>query len=100
MEILEDENKRVSLCKRLEEFPPGGESIAATVAAAALHAQSDERPQMLRDPLGLVLSGDGIGDHRVELRLGLLQWIGLEDARLRFHDLAQRPVREALAVRE
>src|SRR5438067_11524245 len=39
-------------------------------------------------------------DRALQLRLGLVGIVGLEDAPLRFHHLGKRPVADALAVRQ
>ena len=56
----------------------------------------EQREQPLAEPRALV----AFGKHRVELRRRDVGRVGLEDAGVGLHDLAERPERDALAVRE
>jgi hypothetical protein len=52
------------------------------------------------DPRCLALVGDERPHGALELHLGLCDVVGLEDPGLRLDDLAERPERDSLAVRE
>ena len=97
VEIVEDEDRDVSLGERLEEPPPGGHALAGDLVALAA-GEADERPQVTIDPRPL----GGIVEERrglpPELLLRLDRRVGLQDAGLRLHHLAERPVRDAAAV--
>ncbi len=94
VQILDDEHRRIPLGDRLEERAPRGERLCALDARRRLEA--DERQQALLEPRPLVT----VGEHRSELVPGDLRRVALEDARMRLHDLAERPERDSVAVRE
>ena len=58
----------------------------------------DERTQVRQHPLRVLV--DQLLDRARELRLDLVVAVRLEDAGLRLHHLAERPVADALAVRQ
>ena len=93
VQVLEDEDERPLRGEILEEPPPSRERLAATVAARLGGAREpDERPQVQHDP--------GVGHAVVELPLGALGRVGLEDPKLGLDHLAERPERDAVAVRQ
>ena len=102
VEVLDDEDERPLVRHRLEEAPPRRECFAAPVAAElALGREPDEGEQMALDPAA----------HRPRRRRAprrrcvifarrALGWILLVDSGLRLDDLAERPERDSVAVRE
>ena len=99
VQILEDEHQRPLLGQRLEQAAPRRERLVAAVARVlAGRAEADERAQEAADPAALRLVGEDVLEHRGQLRLGGVERVALEDPGLRLHDLAERPVAEALAV--
>jgi len=101
VQVLEDEHERPALGERLEESAPRGERLVAAVAARIGFAgDPHEWPQVALDPVCALLVGNEIRDRLVQLRLGGVGGIGLEDACLRLHHLADRPEGDSLAVRQ
>ena len=101
MQVFEDEHERTPVGQRLEEAPPGREALAlrrSRVLAGAL--QPDEAPEPSRHPLGLARIVGHLLDGRAQLALDIRLRVGLEDSRLRLHDLRQRPEADAFAVRK
>ena len=94
VQVFDDEHRRNALGDRLEERAPGGERLGALDQRCRLEA--DERQQALLQPRSLVT----VGKHRSELVPGDLWRVALEDARVRLDDLAERPERDSVAVRE
>ena len=101
VQVLEDEDERVLLGERFEEPPPGRERLGLAVGAGlGLLGEADQRAEVAHDPVRIRCVFHQLGDNLVQLLLRLLLRIGLEDAGVRLHHLAQRPVGHALAVRE
>ena len=99
VQILEHEHERPLLGQRLEQAPPGRERLVAAVARVlARRAETNERAQETADPAALRLVGEDVVEHGRELRLGGVERVALEDPGVRLHDLAERPVAQALAV--
>ena len=92
VQVLEDEHGRTVLRDLLEEPPPRGEQLLAFGRGRRLDTQQREQP--LAEPRLL----GAVGQDRVELALRDVRRVGLEDARVRLHDLPERPERDALAV--
>jgi hypothetical protein len=58
VQVFEHEDERVELCEPLEEPPPGGEALGAPVGAEfACVAETEERSEPRRDPLGVLRLG-------------------------------------------
>ena len=87
-----------ALGDRLEEAPPRGERLAALVTALLDPAEPDERAEVAIDPATLALVGDRLEHRCRSFDVGLVGGIRLEDAGMRLDDLAERPVRDAVAV--
>ena len=101
VEILEDEHERPLLGERLEQPAPRGERLGAPVARlVAAAGEPRERVEVGGDPATLLRLGQQLAEHRVELPLHRGDVVGLENAGLRLHDLAERPDTAALAVGE
>jgi hypothetical protein len=91
VEVLDYEHDRMLVGEPLDEPPPRGERLDAPVAAAlGVHWQPDEWAEVRLDP--------GVAGGVAELALDLGQLVGLEDPRLRLHDLGERPEADAVAV--
>ena len=60
--------------------------------------QADEGPEVALDPLPVGRAFQDLRDDAAEPLLDLIRRVGLEDARVGFHHLAQGPVRDAFAV--
>ncbi len=102
MDILEHEHERPPFRHRLEEPTPRGERLALLAVAGYLRFRTDagERPQLGFDPFRLGCVGDQVVHCGLELPVGFFGRVGLEHARLCFDHLAQRPVRDTLAIRK
>ena len=101
MQVLEDQDQRPILGERLEGAAPGGEGLAAPVAAEALVGlEADQGAEVRLDPAGLDGILDRARDRLPEPVAGSRRIVLLEDPRLRLDDLGQRPERGAVAVRE
>ena len=92
VQVFEHEHGRVLLGDVFEEPSPGGEQLLALGGRRRL--DPEQRQQTLAEPRALLT----LGEHHVELRCRDVGGIGLEDPRVRLHDLPQRPERDALAV--
>ena len=94
LQVVEDDHERAALRDPLEELAhrPGGHLAGAGAAAAETERVEDQ----LADQVGLVLAGKELGD-RSARRLRAGRFLAAQDLA---HDLGQRPVRDALAVRE
>ncbi len=100
VQILEGENERMARGERLEEAPPGGERLAAPVAADLLAAQADERAQVALDPGRLSGVFDRCLDGGAELGFGILGGVRRQDLRPALDHFPKRPEGHALAVRQ
>ncbi len=101
MEILEDEDERPPLGHRLEEQSPRCKRLAASVfAELAFFAEPHQREEIRPNPRCV----GGIGDHLVYGSADLLGCLGglvlLMDSGLGLDDLAERPQRHSVAIRE
>ena len=94
MDVLEHQDRRVDLGDRLEERPPGGEELLALGARAGIDPH--ERPEALAQPIAVGSGGYGL----IDLRARDLGIVGLEDPGLGLDDLAQRPERHPIAIRQ
>src|SRR5205823_6125165 len=99
VQVLEDEDERALLCERLEKTSPRGERLLPGAAHRSVASEADERAELPFDPrpLGFL---EVLRDRLAQLPLDVLRRVVLEDPCLRFHHLAERPERGALAVRE
>ncbi len=97
VEVLDHDDAGTTRRHRLEEPAPGRERLLATHGGFVL-ADADKRRQSRREPGALRFVREETGEHHVELRCGLAWVVRLEDPRLGFHDLAERPERDALTV--
>ena len=101
VDVLDDQDERTLLGERLEEAPPGGERLVAAVAADLLLAAEAEERQQVRLDAGLVAGpGERVLDRPADLRCDVGRCVLLDDARLRLHDLAERPQRDPVSVGE
>ena len=100
LQVFEDEHEWAQIRERLEEAAPGGEGLVAAIGRGVGPSQADERTQMVLDPTGLLAVGHRLGDDVPDLLAGNLGGVGLEDACMRFHRLAERPERDPFAVGE
>ena len=99
VQILEDEHARPALGDGLEEAAPRGERLAAAIAARSSSSLSPTSGRRCRATHARSPSSRARG-RRGELLLGHLGGVRLEHPGLRLHDLAERPERDALAVRQ
>ncbi len=93
MEVFEEEDERPPCGGRLDVALPGAKRLLAIGVAAP--REPHEWCQACLQPLGVVDSQEGLA----ELVLCLRRVVGLEDARVCLDDLAERPERDAVAVR-
>ena len=101
VKVLEHEHERVALRQRLEKASPGRRRFALAVAArGAVGLEARQRPQVLFDPGGLRFVADQVRHGRPELGVRLVGGVGVQDAGLGGDHLAQRPVGDAVAVRQ
>jgi hypothetical protein len=103
VQVLEHEHQGTLLGERLEEATPRGECLAAPIGSAAallVAREPGEGTQVGRDPARLRLVREQAAHGGRELVGGLRLDVRLEDAGLRLHHLADRPVADALAVGE
>ena len=92
VQVLEDEHERALLGDALEEPPPRGERLAAAVVRAARSPSSPSSGRRCRSThVGLRFLRHSSRDARASLRCGLVDGVGLEDARLGLDHLAERP---------
>ena len=98
VEVFEHENGRPIGGERLQVPPPGRERLLPADARDFV-LRADERREPLRDPRSIGLVVDEVRDVS-QLLEGLGRRVRLEDARLGLHDLAERPERDAVAVRQ
>jgi hypothetical protein len=100
VQVLEDEDQRISLGESLEESAPGCERLRLAVGAGLgrLLGKADERAEVVLHPLRIRGVLDELGDDVSEFPLRFLLRIGLEDAGVGLHHLAEGPVGHALAV--
>ena len=97
LHVLEDEHRRVDVGQPLEEQPPGREQVLALVAALL---QREQVREARLDEAALLRVGKVLLDDRGELgeRRGRLLVLG--DPGAHPDHVGERPVRDALAVRE
>jgi hypothetical protein len=101
MQVVEDEDERSFLGQRLQEPPPGGEGLAASVAGAEIIGiDADQRPQMPFEPRGPRRVRDDRRDGAVDLARRPRVAVRIDHARERSDDLTERPERGSLAVRQ
>ena len=101
VDVLDDEDERALLGETLEEAAPGGERLVPAIASELrLAGEAEEREEMRLDPRLVARAGERVLDGLVDLRRDLLGRVLLEDAGLRLDDLAERPQRDPVAVRE
>ena len=91
MQILEHEHGGAALGERLEEPAPGRRAPSAPALWLPSPVQPDEGAQLATSQRASLVLGDEPCDGVAQLPLGLLGCVGLEDARLRLDDLAERP---------
>ena len=101
VDVLDDDDERALLGETLEEPAPRGEGLVPPIPADLLFARkSEKREKMGLDPRLVAGACERVLDRLVDLRRDLLRRVLLEDARLRFDDLAERPERDPVAVGE
>ncbi len=94
VEVLDDDDRRSVGRDPLDETAPREERLVARGGVAGVDA--DERQEARLEP-GTVLA---CGQDSLQLLRGSVRGVGLEDPRVRLHDLAERPERDSVAVRE
>ncbi len=100
LEVLEDEDQRTLRGEFLEEAPPGGEGLRPSAAPELrLVLESGQRAQASGDPFCVGRVHDFLRCSAELFTRGRLV-VRLENARLGFHDLGQRPERHAVPVCE
>ena len=101
LEILEDEHERPPLRDRLEQPPPRRERLARTSGGCRVgRAEPHERACGSHDPVPLRLVGHEPVNPCHELAGRCLRVVALQDPELGLDDLAERPVADALPVRQ
>src|SRR5712691_614266 len=98
VQVLEHEDSWSALSDRLEEATPRGHGGFGTSAACAVAGYPDERAQLTGEPARLARLRNETCNGSVQLLLGVIRSVGLEDSRLRLDDLAERPECHTLAV--
>ncbi len=96
LHVFENEDRRRSLCKPLEEDPPGREEILLIAGSALLEPEQVGETRL--DPAPLLQVRDVQLDHRPQLHKRRGRLLVLEDAAAHPHHLRQRPVGHTLAV--
>ncbi len=100
VQILDRDHEGADGRDRLEEAAPGAERLRLLDGVRLRVGQADERRETCPEPLLLGGVLDEALDGGGELGVCGGGVVRLEDARLRLHDLPERPVRDALAVGE
>ena len=101
MDVLDDQDERTLLGERLEEPAPSRERLVAAVAAdLLLPGETEKREQMRLDAPLVARTREYVLDRLVDLRRDVRRRVLLEDASLRLDDLAERPQRDPVPVRE
>jgi hypothetical protein len=99
VQILEDEHERSGLGERLEQTTPRREGLLPA-GASCRRLERQQRPDVSFQPSGVSPIGHEVGDRAGELPLDRPAVVALEDRRLLLHHLAERPVRDPVAVRQ
>ena len=101
MDVLDDQDERTLLGERLKEPAPSRERLVAAVAAnLLLPGEAEKREQMRLDAPLVARPREYVLDRTVDLRRDVRRRVLFEDASLRFDDLAERPQRDPVPVRE
>lgn len=88
VEVLEHEDERTLVGHRLEEAPPGGKRLAATIRRGVVAtADADESAKVRLDPACLASFSDRVLDRSAQLPLCLFRRVAFQDPRLRLDDL-------------
>jgi hypothetical protein len=98
LQVLEDEHDRAPLGEALEEEPPGREEVLP-VGRRVLR-EPEQMGEARLEPRALARVLDSLLEHRAELGDCFLRRVLLGDQRPHSHHLCQRPVGDAVAVRE
>ena len=96
LQIVDDEDKRAIFGQRFEEAAPRGERLV--LRARDSRGLTDERTQVRQNPVRILI--DEMLDGARELRCDLVVVVRLEDAGLRLHHLAERPLADSHVVRQ
>ena len=94
MQILEDKHRRAPVGDVLEEPSPGREQLLAFGGRRRFDTEQWEQP--LAEPCAAL----ALGKYALEFGLGDGRGVGLQDPGMGLEDLSQRPIRDALSVRE
>ena len=101
MDVLDDDDQGALLGEGLEETAPCRERVVPTIAAELrLAAEADQCEQMRLDASFVTRAGKRALDGRVDLLGDFLGRVLFEHTRLSLHDLAERPERDSVAVRQ
>jgi hypothetical protein len=99
MQVLDHQHRRALLGEHFEEPPPGRERLGPTIPAELDGAgQADQRPEVTADPASLPLVRNQRANCSMQLGGGLLRRVGVDDAGLCLHDLAEGPQGHAVPV--
>ncbi len=98
LDVLEDQDGRRLLGEPLEEDPPGGEEVLLVAGRAVLEAEEVREARL--DPGSLAGVQDVFGQREVELLPRSGRFLLLGDPAAHPHHLGQRPVGDAVPVRE
>src|SRR3954447_3306682 len=96
VEVFEDDDAGPAIGDGFEEAPPCGR--CGLSARLPIPGEPDERLELALQPAPLRLLRNAALEDVAKLPLRLVRSVRFEDSRLRLHDLAERPERDALAV--
>ena len=98
LHVLEGEHRRIRLREALEEEPPGGEEILLVAGLVLGEAEEVRQPGL--DEAPLLRRRGCLRQRRLELGLRRRGLLVLGDPAAHAHHVGQRPVGDALAVRQ
>jgi hypothetical protein len=99
VEVLDNEDEGSLRRHGLEKGAPGGERLVAIRGSFALGGSNEPR-ELAFDPRALRSAGEERLDRCGELVARRRRVVGLEDAGVCLDDLAERPQRDAFAIRQ
>ncbi len=98
LQVLEDEHDGALLGEPLEEEPPGGEEILPV--AGRVLGEAEQVGESRLEPASLGFIPDALLEHRAQLRERFVRGVFLRDQCAHPHHLGERPVGDAVSVRE